>query len=182
MSKKLRTFNQRANPIIKSKKSNRKNQKSSKTRDFKVGQGSPVHHNLNPVNGTIYVDSETGNTYIYVKEIGWIDQSSWQPDIGEGPPQGEMAPENPMTGDQYIDVIQGDFYYYTEGFGWVLGNGSEGPQGPPGREFHFYLTTTMGPTGPTLTQPLKVTPGCQVQLWIDPETQGLKADVSPSQP
>lgn len=126
------------------------------------------------VNGFFYVNQDTGDTYIYVKNLGWVDLSSWQPDVGEGPPSKENPPD-PFTGDQYIDVLTGDFYIFTEGFGWILGNGIEGPPGPQGPAFTFDLCTTVGPTGPTISGPLQVKPGQTVQLWI--QDGQLHADV-----
>lgn len=178
-NKNLRTFNRNQKEKSQRKKTNPQNKRTrNQQRLVKVAEGAPTENVSHPINGMLYVDAETGNTYLFAKELGWIDQSSWQPDVGEGPPTGEMAPPDPMTGDQYIDVISGDFYFYSEGFGWVLGNGTEGPQGPPGPSFSFDLITTMGATGPTISGPLKVTPGSRVQLWINDKGL-LQGDVTP---
>lgn len=155
------------------KKLNKMNRKLKK-KPAGFGHGVPENNIDKPSNGYIYVDEDTGETYIFIKKLGWIDLSSWQPDVGEGAPTKENPPE-PLTGDQYIDAFTGDFYVFTEGFGWILINGVEGPPGPQGANFTFDLCTTMGSTGPVISGPIKVEPGRTVQLWI--EDGNLHADL-----
>lgn len=145
----------------------------------KTGSGAPYESVKNPSNGLLYVDSDTGDTYLFVAKLGWVNQSSWQPDVGEGPPVGDWAPEDPMSGDQYVDVISGDFYYYSEGFGWVMMNGVEGPQGVAGESFSFELVTSVGATGPVVTGPFQVKAGSRVKLWVDSTNGMLCGDVTP---
>jgi len=133
-----------------------------------TGSGPPneLPEKLNINNGNFYVDQNNGNAYLYISKLGWIDLSSWQPDIGEGMPA-EDNPPSPLSGDQYLDILTGDFYIFIEGLGWVLQSGVEGPQGPPGESFSFDLVTSMGPTGPVISGPIKVTPGRTIQLWME---------------
>jgi len=133
-----------------------------------TGSGPPneLPEKFNINNGNFYVDQNTGNAYLYISKLGWIDLSSWQPDIGEGMPETDNPP-NPLSGDQYLDILTGDFYIFIESLGWILQTGVEGPPGPPGESFSFDIVTSMGPTGPIISGPIKVTPGRTVQLWMD---------------
>lgn len=146
-----------------------------KSRGTDSGFGLPNENITNPTNGHFYVDQDSGDAYLFVAKLGWVNLNSWQPDVGEGPPD-EDNPLNPLSGDQYLDVLTGDFYVFSEGLGWVLNNGIEGPPGPPGESFSFELMTTSGPTGPTISGPITVTPGKTVRLWLSSEGQ-LQADV-----
>lgn len=174
--RKLRVFNrdQHNRKVPSGIKINRHQSSSKIKKKAGFGHGPPEKNVKNPRNGFIYVDQDTADTYLYISHLGWIDLSSWQPDVGDGPPSKENPP-NPITGDQYVDILTGDFYIFTEGFGWVLGSGVEGPPGPQGASFTVDLCTTIGPTGPVISGPLTVEPGRTIQLWID--NGNLFADV-----
>lgn len=182
-SNKIRYFNRDKHKIIKKthdkhNKKNKKNDKNNKKtikhlqkllKDTAItGSGPPneLSDKISINNGNFYVDQDTGNAYLFITKLGWIDLSSWQPDVGEGMPA-EDNPPNPISGDQYLDVLTGDFYIFIDGLGWVLQTGIEGPQGPPGETFSFDLVTSMGPTGPIISGPIKVTNGKTIQLWIE---------------
>lgn len=164
--------------IIKSKDKILRNKKDKKDIKHKMkqllneialsGSGPPneLSEKLTVNNGNFYVDQDTGNAYLFITNLGWVDLSSWQPDIGEGLPA-EDNPPNPLSGDQYLDMLTGDFYIFVEGLGWILQSGIEGPQGPPGETFSFDIVTSMGATGPIISGPIKVTNGKTVQLWMD---------------
>ena len=114
----------------------------------------------------MYVDSDTGDVYLFSVKLGWISMSGWQPDVGEGIPDNENPPD-PLSGDQYLDILTGDLYVYSEGLGWVLQNAIEGPRGPPGESFDFNLIIMDGPHGPDLMNPLHVKSGDTIKLWIE---------------
>jgi len=181
--KKFHTFNRHKSKVrsrrstqkIKTKKhealTKLKNTQISKA---KSGVGLPESNVKNPIDGFIYVDQDTADTYVYFKKLGWISLSGFYPDVGEGAPDKENPP-SPLTGDQYVDILSGDFYVYADGFGWKMNTGSSGPQGPPGPAFSIDFATTMGPTGPIISGPFKLESGKQVQMWV---TDGsLYADV-----
>jgi len=157
---------------IRSKKNNSNRGKNNKS--LVVGHGLPYESINRPRNGQFYVDLDSGDTYLFAKQMGWLDLNGWQPDVGEGPPDEENTPD-PLSGDQYLNIFNGDLYVYAEGMGWVLQNAIEGPPGPAGESFSFDIETTTGPTGPTISGPLKVKPGQTVKLWIDKSQ--LHADV-----
>lgn len=136
--------------------------------------GLPYEHINNPRSGQFYVNLDTGDTYLFAKQLGWLDINGWQPDVGEGAPD-EENPANPLSGDQYLNIFTGDLYVFNEGFGWILQNAIEGPPGPAGESFSFELETITGPTGPTLSGSMTVNPGQKVKLWI--KDSQLYADV-----
>lgn len=193
-SRKTRVFNQTPtskHKNSKTKKSNnkknnhknsdhRKNQNQNLNQNIRknntsFGSGPPENNISNPSNGYIYVDSNTISTYIFITKLGWVDLTSWQPDVGEGAPSDENPPD-PFSGDQYLDILTGDFYVYSDGFGWVLNNGIEGPTGPPGPSFKFQIITTQGVDGPINSGPIEVNSGQTIQLWLN-DRNHLMADV-----
>lgn len=131
-----------------------------------VESGVPTDTVANPINGQLYVNKDSGDTYLFAASLGWIDMSGWQPDVGEGVPDATNPP-NPLSGDQYLNILNGDLFVFNEGLGWVMLNGVEGPPGPPGESFSFDLETYQdGVEGPMLSGPLKVEAGKCVKLWI----------------
>jgi hypothetical protein len=180
----IKSVKSHKNTITKSSKKPHKLRSQSNNNRFKplsssnnliVKSGMPYDTILSPINGQLYVDKDTGNTYLYADSLGWIDMSGWQPDVGEGVPD-ISNPPNPISGDQYLNILNGDLYVFNEGLGWVMLNGIEGPRGPPGDTFSFDLETYQdGVTGPLLSGPFKIEAGKCVRLWI--ENGQIHADV-----